>query len=323
MQTSRLIILFIVLGLMIAAPVSPGFSAPTPEPAPAWITFSISIPKAVVMTQLEAACPIESPLDAEFDQYGIHFRNLKITRQHLKLNCDGDELIISTPATASFEIKAALIPKWEKVTSEMIAGLRITPSLDANWSLHLNAEPLLKITKVENIGTSKLGDLLSNWLKTQLIQPQVSEFEDVVKRSDFVKAAVEEATKQMAGGIKVDGKSPVWVQINVQTLTQPEFTSDQGSFICQTRAKAVVVTTKGKPKAKSWNGMPKLSLNDLEVGLPNNGQITLTFKDQCPQPHSQALDLNLDLTIPAPIKGHGNITLSETNFDKLAGALSQ
>jgi len=265
------------------------------------------------MSQLEDVLPLESVFEDEYAKYGLHFRNLKITRKHLAMAWKNDGLEITTPASAKFQIKAGFISGWVDVTVEMLVGIRLKPLLDSGWTLHPNAEPILTITKIGKIDVPKAGDLVAAWLKSVCIQPQVSDFQDFIEQSNYVKAAMGEATKQMAAGIKIGNK---WQQVNVLTYAKPYFLEDHASLIFEVSAKAIVATpTKHHPKAKRWEGLTPLSLSDLDNELPNNGQIDVTLNEQSSQADGPTFDLNLNLKLPIALKGHGKITLNKIEFD--------
>jgi len=321
-QISRSSLLLIACCLLASAIVQPGFSVIPPESKPSRITFPISIPKSELKAQLEKALPVESAFDEEYEKYGFHFRNLKITREHLDLAWKNNGLEITTHASARFEIKVS-ISGWQEMTAEMITGIRTKPSMDTDWTLHLNAEPILKITRIGKISIPKADDLVAAWLKSEHLEPIVTNVEDTVAQSDFLKTAVEDAAKQMADGIKVDKKSPVWVQINVLLFAQPRFSDTPDNLVCRFSAKAVVAATKHKPKVKRLTGLTPLSLSSLDDGLPINGQITVVLNDLATQSRRQIVGLDMDLTLPFELKGRGNITLNKINFDEIEDVFLQ
>ena len=322
MAATRKTFLQAVCCLFASVFVSSCFSASAPDSKPSWITFSITIPEVALKARLEQVLPAELSFEEEDEKYGIHFRNLKISRKHLVLTWKNGGLEIKTFATASFQFKVGVIPVWEDMTAEMIAGMHLKPTIGKDWKLHMHAEPMLKVTKIGKIGMFNAGNLVAAWLKSNYIQPQVTGFEDFIEQSDFVKTAVEETAQQMADGIKVGGK---WEQINVKTFAEPFFSDDRGSLVCQVHAKTIIATpTKHKPKAQKWTGLPPVSSRGLEDELPNMGNITISVNDQLPQTKGQSLNLNLDLDLvhPNQIKGRASIILKKINFDMIDGLVA-
>ena len=60
------------------------FAAPVAAAKPAHIHLFVSVPQSTIQSTLEEAVPAKIESADEYEQYGVHFRNLKITRRRFK-----------------------------------------------------------------------------------------------------------------------------------------------------------------------------------------------------------------------------------------------
>lgn len=288
-------------------------AAPAADAQPSHIHLSVSVPQTTIESTLEEALPAKFEIDDENSQYGLHFRNLKVSRRHFKFEWGNGQFQITAPATARFQIKLGMLTGWEDVTAEIVAGVRIRPSVNQDWELVANSESVFKITKIESFGVPKAADFVSSWLRDECLQPQIDEIESALQQSDIIKDLVEQGTRQMAEGIKI-GKQ--WEQVDVQTITTPVFHSGKGVFTCSSEALAIVQTPKQRKPANSTWKMPALTAKKFPADLPVSGSIDTT-PNQNQTTDRWNVNIKVRLNEPAKISGDASMKFKPTDLNAL------
>jgi len=288
-------------------------AAPAADAQPSHIHLSVSVPQTTIESTLEEALPAKFEIDDENSQYGLHFRNLKISRRHFKFEWGNGQFQITAPATARFQIKLGMLTGWEDVTAEIVAGVRIRPSVTSDWKLVANSESILEITKIESIGVPKAADFVAQWLQGECIDPQIDDIESALKESDLVKDLVKQGTKQLAEGIKI-GKQ--WEQVDVQMLNTPLFHSGKGVFTCSSEALAIVQAPKKRKPANSTWKMPALTAKKFPADLPVSGSIDTT-PNQNQTTDRWNVNIKVRLNEPAKISGDASMKFKPTDLNAL------
>jgi hypothetical protein len=279
------------------------FAAPAEAAKPSRIHLSISIPQSTIESTLEEAVPAKIESADENKRYGLRLRNLKISRRHFKFEWGNGQFQITAPATARFQIKLGVLTGWEDITAEIVAGVRIRPSVNQDWALAANSTSIFKITQIESIGVPQAADFVSSWLRDECIQPQIDEIESALKQSDIIKDLVEQGTTQLAEGIKV-GRN--WEQVDVQMITTPVFHSGKGFFTCSSEALASVKTPqKRKPANSTWK-TPTLTAKKLPDERLVAGSLDATPN---PDQTTDQWDVNIKVNLNEPANVSGNATM--------------
>jgi hypothetical protein len=262
---------------------------------------------------LEEAVPAKIESADENKRYGLHLRNLKISRRHFEFEWGNGQFQITAPATARFQTKLGVLTGWEDMTAEIVAGVRIRPSVNQDLGLAANSTSIFKITRIESIGLPKAADFVSSWLRDECIQPQIDEIESALQQSDIIKDLVEQGTKQLAEGIKV-GRS--WELVDVQMITTPVFHSGKGVFTCSADALAIVQAPKKRKPANSTWKMPTLTAKKLPANLLDAGSF-----DVIPTPDQSTgqwnVNIKVNLNDPASVSGNASMRFKPIDLDAL------